>query len=189
MIYIYIADVGRIDLSSLPPMSGYRKQKLEKIKNEQAKRLSAGLELVLYYALDKHHPEIALPPEIKKSPGGKPYINGVFFSLSDSKEYAACAISDAEVGLDIEKINPARNLDVGRKFLTERELRLLSADNFFDFWTKKESYMKLYGFENLPDAKDFDTESGYFRMFEMNGYKIAAASEKEDDAQIEFIVL
>ena len=182
-----MTDAGGLDSKVSVLMSEYRRKKLDKIKSEQAKRLSLGAELMLCYALKKHYPEIALPPEIKLSQGGKPYMDGVFFSLSHSKKYAACAVSDSEVGLDIEKINPRQNLAVGKKFLTDDEFKALTAENFFDFWTKKESYIKLRGFDKTPTALKFSVLDGNFCTFEKCGYKITAASEKPDAAEISVI--
>lgn len=182
-----MTNVTSLELNKIYLLSDYRRKKIEKIKNENAKRLSLGAELILYYALKKHCPDISLPPEVKISPAGKPYIDGAFFSLSHSHEYAACAVSDSDVGLDIEKINPAQKLAVGKKFLTDEELKLLTTDNFFDFWTKKESFIKLRGFNKLPDPKAFSVINGNFCTFKKNGYCITAASEKPDTAEINII--
>ena len=172
------------DKNLLPLMSDYRLKKLQKMQNENARRLSVGAELLLCYALKKNYGSFSLPLDIKVSP--KPYIDGVNFSLSHSKEYAACAISPNSVGLDIEKITPSQNLDVGKKFLTSDELKLLNHDSFFDFWTKKESYLKLHGITSFPEVTKFNvSDSGtHFESFTENGYKITAASEMPDTAAL-----
>ena len=51
------------------------------------------------------------PVETIEAPGGKPFLKdfpGLFFSLSHSGAYAACAVSDREVGQDT--ISICRNL-------------------------------------------------------------------------------
>lgn len=56
---------------------------------------------------------------IGKGPYGKPYIRGisrpVFFNLSHSGKYLVCALSDREVGIDIERITSAR-MEVARRY-------------------------------------------------------------------------
>lgn len=184
-----MTNVTKLEFNKSYFLSDYRRKKIEKIKNENSKKLSLGAELVLYYALKKHRPDMALPPDIKVSPTGKPYIDGVYFSLSHSHDYAACAVAECDVGLDIEKINKEQNLAVGKKFLTDDELKLLTADNFFDFWTKKESFIKLNGFDRSPGPKTFSVLSGNFYSFTENGYYITAASEKPDTAVVNIITL
>jgi 4'-phosphopantetheinyl transferase len=66
---------------------------------------------------------------------------------------AACAFSQAPVGMDIEKIRPFRDLLISR-ILTPQEQEFLEAKSktqnsrqewFFRFWTLKESYIKYTG--------------------------------------------
>lgn len=85
-------------------------------------------------------------------PSGKPYLeNGPEFSLSDCDGIYVCAVSDAPVGIDMEKIKP-RNTDmVSTRFHEDERSRLqaLTAQErtveFYRMWTLKEAYSKLIG--------------------------------------------
>ena len=85
-------------------------------------------------------------------PNGKWACDFCYFSLSHSENMVAVAISDAPVGVDIEKIAPVKNqARMAEKILTETELAeyqrfaLSPAANEFllEAWTKKESLFKL----------------------------------------------
>ena len=85
---------------------------------------------------------------------GKPFIVGrenVFFNLSHSGEYVVCAVSDREVGIDIEKRAKAR-MEVAGRFFHEGEVRMLKSLSgteqdrlFFNYWSVKESFLKYIG--------------------------------------------
>ena len=87
-----------------------------------------------------------------RSQNGKWACDFCYFSLSHSENMVAVAISDAPVGVDIEKIAPVKNqARMAEKILTETELAeyqrlaLSPAANEFllEAWTKKESLFKL----------------------------------------------
>lgn len=83
---------------------------------------------------------------------GKPYLQGkenCYFNISHSGEYVVCVFSDAEVGIDIEKIGKPR-LETARRFFHPQEIRFLEEkgtlpDSFYDLWVIKESYVKYKG--------------------------------------------
>lgn len=91
---------------------------------------------------------------IARGEKGKPFIVGredVFFNLSHSGEYVVCAVSDREIGVDIEKRAKAR-MEVAGRFFHEREVRVLTSLHgikqdqlFFNYWSVKESYLKYTG--------------------------------------------
>lgn len=99
-------------------------------------------------------------------PNGKWACDFCYFSLSHSENMVAVALSDAPVGVDIEKITPVKNqARVANKILTDTELAeyqrlaLSPAANEFlsEVWTKKESLFKLgsaddNGQENSPSG-------------------------------------
>lgn len=86
---------------------------------------------------------------------GKPYLAGnsepVYFNISHSGDYIVCAVSDREVGVDVEKIGKER-LPVARRFFHPDEIRCLEAregtertDLFYAYWAVKESFVKYKG--------------------------------------------
>lgn len=85
---------------------------------------------------------------------GKPFLEGVdniFYNISHSGDYLVCALSDSEVGVDIEKRAVAR-MEVARRFFHPNEIIQLeclgkSEQNqlFFDYWSVKECFLKYTG--------------------------------------------
>ena len=85
---------------------------------------------------------------------GKPYFTGipVYFNISHSGDRVAVAVSDSEVGCDVERKN-GRVLQIAKRFFTEEEFAYLSGmDNddvrrleFTRLWTLKESVVKCSG--------------------------------------------
>lgn len=73
---------------------------------------------------------------------GKPYLKGhpVRFNLSHSGDLLAVAVSDQEVGLDVQK-----RTEKGYPFLRARLKAEEQTEDFFRLWTAKEAYVKLRG--------------------------------------------
>ena len=122
-----------------------------------------GIEL-LYELLWKHFK--IKEPVIKKSEGGKPYIdeNGVFFNISHSNGVIACVVSDNEVGIDIELIDSKQKnefLTIAERFFTPSEIDFVrEAENvneaFYRVWTRKEAFAKL---NDIPLSKVFSHDT------------------------------
>lgn len=82
---------------------------------------------------------------------GKPLVEGLFFNLSHSGNYAVLAEADIPVGVDIEEMVPPG--DWAREALTAQEYKwmLLGKDErdqqerFYRLWTRKESLVKCEG--------------------------------------------
>lgn len=97
------------------------------------------------------------PLRIERYPQGKPYLPdypAFFFNYSDSGDYAALAVSDTEVGIDLETIRPRPNYRaiLSRFFMPEEYGMVEKADSehlrlvrFFRLWTQKESTLKYAG--------------------------------------------
>lgn len=105
---------------------------------------------------------------------GKPFIVDsaipVFFNLSHSGDYIVCAISDSEVGIDIEKVTTAR-MNVARRFFHPAELWELETataehldDLFFTYWAVKESYLKYIGTGLSSPLSSFQVVAGDQRI-------------------------
>lgn len=91
---------------------------------------------------------------IARGKKGKPFIVGrknVFFNISHSGDYVVCAVSDEEIGADIEKRGKARMEVAGRFFHKQEVLELEIAPDsernglFYDYWSIKESFLKYIG--------------------------------------------
>lgn len=107
---------------------------------------------------------------------GKPYLNdaeGFYFNLSHSGETVLLAVSDAEIGCDVERIRHVRD-GVARRILTPEEYARFSAcagderDVLLTrLWVAKESYLKACGEGITTDPAairiEFGTEPDVFR--------------------------
>ena len=84
-------------------------------------------------------------------PSGQPTLpgTGLFCSVSHTDALCVCAVSDAPVGIDAEKLREAPLRVAKRVFSPEEQARLASAAEpdrvFFEIWTKRESAVKLTG--------------------------------------------
>ncbi|MCD7835951.1 MAG: 4'-phosphopantetheinyl transferase superfamily protein [Lachnospiraceae bacterium] len=108
---------------------------------------------------------INLPRDFKICYGqhGKPYIKErpFFYNISHSGDYVFCAVSDREIGVDIQKKVPADFVRLAERFFSDREagaLRESSDDSsvrelFYRLWTRKEALGKLTG-EGLAASAD-----------------------------------
>jgi 4'-phosphopantetheinyl transferase len=87
---------------------------------------------------------------------GKPELmNGPRFSLTYRMDYAVVAISDKEVGVDIERacLTPLQQEDVVNISMSERDKELfwqplhapLRERSFYRYWTAKEAVLKAMG--------------------------------------------
>jgi 4'-phosphopantetheinyl transferase len=111
-----------------------------------------------------------------KSENGKPYaVNAnVFFSISHSADTVVCAVSEKEIGIDIEKTRNIR-LRVAEKFATEAEIGYIGEDidRFFEIWTLKEAFFKCKGTGLGSDIKSvcFEITEGIVSCSD-NGYSL-----------------
>lgn len=119
---------------------------------------------------------------------GKPYLPNhpeIHFNISHSFDYAICAFSDNDIGADIEKIRCIPENTV-KKALCDKEYNKclcdtgkISFENFFDFWTRNESYLKMTGkgiavdLKSIPELILSEKPKPTFHIFnEIPGYII-----------------
>ena len=87
---------------------------------------------------------------------GKPRLAGdgqVDFNLSHCEERAVLAISNAEVGIDLERERPIEHVDLARRYFHRHEVAAITALRdeaeqrraFFLVWTLKEAVVKALG--------------------------------------------
>ena len=147
LLQTFYANISNIDIDD-PKNLRFCGEKLEKIHNKKAIRQSMGARLLLCKVLSEQYPGIPLPPKLTENQNGKPYLaqGGIFFNLSHSGDYAALVLSDEEVGVDIEKLEPPK-IAVAKRFFSKPEYDWLAKHpaNFYDLWVLKESYVKALG--------------------------------------------
>lgn len=99
--------------------------------------------------------------KIKKTSNGKPFIDGIHFNISHSKNLVSVIISDVECGIDIQHIDSKTNHSLmAKKVLSSEEYDSYSKSSdklgyFISQWTKKEAYLKCYndGIARFSDLK------------------------------------
>lgn len=118
-------------------------------------------------------------PVVLRTEMGKPYFADLplRFSVSHSGSRVILAVSDKEIGADIERIRP-RRLDVANRFFTAGEVAYVgdSVERFYEIWTKKEAFGKWCG-GGFSSARDTDVTTLDFYT-ENDGDYIISVYEK-----------
>ena len=111
---------------------------------------------------------------ILRSEKGKPYFpdaKGIFCSVSHTPGYWGCAVSDAPIGLDMEKIRDCAYAAIAKRFFHPEEAAFAQQgpEAFFLVWTAKESYVKLLGQGIDDEFSDFSVVQGGKLVGQING--------------------
>jgi 4'-phosphopantetheinyl transferase len=112
----------------------------------------AGLRTLLGRHLDRDPRSLAFAT----NEFGKPRLAGdgqAHFNLSHCEERAVLAISDAEVGIDLERDRPIEHVDLAKRYFHPNEVVAITASRdeaeqrraFFLVWTLKEAVVKALG--------------------------------------------
>ena len=131
--------------------------------------------------------EFQVPPraEITYGSNGKPYLKNepdVYFNISHSGQYVACAVCDNPVGIDIQMIVPYRP-DTARRVCSAAELKMLENSrvpdvDFIKLWTQKEAYLKMLGYGITRGWPDTTKLTG-LQVIEHEECIVAIAKKKE----------
>ncbi len=131
-----------------------------------------------------------------RRPTGKPYaVDGPCFSFSDSRGYMLCAVSDYEIGADLEmKRVAAGYMGVVKRFFAPDEAAAATEDNFFDIYTAKEAYVKFAEMGIFSGMERFSTLGGRVGSVNIIHFSdgccvCAAASERESEVEIKWLCL
>ncbi len=154
-IYVFALNINDVYEESLNLLHKKQQERIKNIKNQNAKKQALAAELLVLYIVKKFKPKnISIPPLRIAGEFGKPYFaeNTDFkFNISHSGNWAVIAVSDYEIGIDIEKIGKLRT-NVAKRILHENEKKeffLLDINEqqikFYDYWVLKESIVKATG--------------------------------------------
>lgn len=115
------------------------------------------------------------------------------FNLSHSGKYVLCAVSDAEVGADIQQMRPLKDFQLARRFFSPGELqRIMDFEEhrqrekeFYRLWVRKEAYGKLTG-EGIISAAGLELDkAGRELVWEdcppPEGYQLAVCRHRIED--------
>lgn len=138
-------------------------------ENQNYTQQSKGAYRLLEQALLREHPEISAPVCVEKDSCGKPFSPGypqIHISISHSGGFAACAIGEKPVGVDLEMWKTRKNPGkiVGKFHVREQEAYkkaidaeeegeagqgiaggLVVQEAFYNLWVLKESFLKAEG--------------------------------------------
>ena len=138
--------------NSFHSVSASRQEKICRTRFKKNKILSLASELLLKNALN----DIGIKSyTVAYGERGKPFLKeypNVHFNLSHSEERVFCALSEKEVGCDVEMVSEI-DLAVGLRFFCDYEYQAIIEnesqkdrfDAFYRIWTLKESIIKATG--------------------------------------------
>lgn len=158
-----------------------RKQKALRYRFDIDRKMSVISYLLLLYALKENY-GIA-DPRIAYGECRKPYLADypkIYFNISHCPKGCVCAVSDKEIGVDIQDIRPF-SWDIAKRVCCDNELKLLEQTDdkdllFTKFWAMKESYVKMTG-EGISNMIFTDTLNltHHIEIIEKEDYVIATA--------------
>ena len=152
---------------SLEVIPDERGQKAMKFRNMIDRKLSVIAYLLLMFGL-KHEYGIVEQLTFKFGENRKPYLESyphIFFNISHCKYGVVCAISNREIGIDIEEVsnydeelaNYICNQDENKSLVASQNPAL----DFCKLWTMKESVLKFTGSGINTDLKSVLGNSHY----------------------------
>lgn len=170
MMEYYLRNVAPLpdpkeDNTVLEGIPDWRRDYILKYMRPCDRKLSLGVWMLLEDALRQHG---FSADKVIVGANGKPECKGIYFNVSHSGEFALCAVSDAPVGCDVEKVTDAP-MEIAERYFSERECQYIedatSVEDrnrrFFRLWTMKESYVKMTG-EGMgvsPDRVEIDLDT------------------------------
>lgn len=180
----------------LADMSAEKRDRIQRLKNENDKRLMATAHRLLCYALETVFGLRPSGDDWATGWHGKPYLKNapyVHSNISHSGCVAMCAVHNTPVGVDIQRIDRADSI-VAQRFMSGRELEAFDAapdkdGMFYKIWTLKEAYVKycgrglgtgLQGLSIYPCGNTIQTNIGgcqFALMAPLKGYQAAACAD------------
>ena len=169
-----------------------RREKAERIINKNEALLSATAGLMMKKVLGVTEDDI-----LKYGEHGKPYLeHGPFFSISHSRKYSVLAVSENEIGIDIEMHENINQRLMERCFTEEeQDFAKMSTDNFRLIWTAKEAVLKFLGtgfsyapknFSVLPLSEEHEILGNKIKLLnsDINGTVFTAAFCGDEEFEI-----
>lgn len=143
-------------------------------------------EKYIKYILNRFYNMDVLNITVFKNKYGKPYIMNdlnIKYNLSHSRGLIVCAVSDSEIGIDVEKVR-AHNRSISHKWFSNQELDFIDSSgndqdmSFFQIWTKKEAKLKWKGTGINTDLLDVNViDDSYIKTLVIEDYVISICSD------------
>lgn len=172
--YIFIIEVKKLNSTEFNFLLGFADDYIiSRMSNKipEMKRNAMLIANVLRKYLIKKYFDISFDgQQIKFNECGKPYLFNdlVYFNVSYSEKYVVCAISDKNVGIDIQKIEKFNRKKVEYVFESEIANMIENSENpdleYTKQWTKLESFLKYKGtgFVGYKKGIDENLKQSYF---------------------------
>ena len=204
MTDLYLCDISDFDFSQsgklLPYLPLEKRFEVEQMADTNTRRCRMISYFILYSLLKERQ---IIPNGFCFNSAGKPYLKGfknLFFNISYADTLIAIAVSDKEVGVDIEKKGKI-GVGVARHFFSEKEIVGINAcgnpsDMANRIWTMKESFVKMLGNGlNIPlDAFSivideshkcqhciWKGEEYFFKEYAVDDYDLTMCSQDMED--------
>ncbi len=131
-------------------LPSYLHKKLLKVKHRNTRNSKLFGLLLMQHGLKIESSNEQVLSNLEYTSKGKPFISGASeFNISHSQNIVVCAVSNSEIGIDVEKIRDVNINNFKIYFSTDEytDIENSSAINksFFKYWTKKESFAKAIG--------------------------------------------
>jgi phosphopantetheinyl transferase len=138
---------------------------IEKVSNERVKREKYFVWKLLCYGLKHSFDLDEQNLNFLKSEEGAWKLNGVEFSISHSENALAVVISQAPIGIDVERVHSPRSNRMAEYMMNEQELEKFNLvpteereAHLIEIWTAKEAIFKSQSMKNFV-PKQIDTLS------------------------------
>ncbi len=124
----------------------------------------------------------------EKDSNGKPYLNErqVHFNISHSENMVAVAVSDRDIGIDLEKARQV-NPKLTERYFSEKENEYISVNNenwqtrFFEVWTKKEAILKRSGLGLRVELNKLETfEYEFVKTYNVDEFVLSVCCENQN---------
>ncbi len=185
-----------------------RIKKIKRLKNTDDRLRSLGAGLLVNF-VKKHY---NVHEKLKMDKFGKPYFENakIHFNISHSGNFVVMAVSNYNIGVDVQRMKLVRNRVAEKNFLpkeceyiNELEDDQVKQQRFCEIWTIKEAYLKHQGIGLRKPLNSFEVDmTGKTPMlvdhkdlriiqFKMDTRYVVAicADQKDEKFQIEEIVV
>ena len=185
-------------------LSGYRREKTDRLKIRKDKNLSLGIGILINRFLEDNFGICEHFVRYSELKNGKPFFadfSNIHFNASHSGDVCICTFSENNTGCDVERLSENKQLrQIAGRFFSEKEQACFKtasesfAESFFRLWTLKESYLKFTGEglsglnscqilfrENAPFVFSENKEQEiYFKEYRFGEYVISVCSASDN---------
>ena len=199
MLKLYYLDKTKIEDKIYESLSN--EERYFMISNESKKKEKIARDILFKYVIEQEN----IKEDLVFNKYGKPDFKDkkYHFNISHSKDIVVIAVSNEEVGVDIQKLSTYDDIQLDKltkRVYNDNDYNFYNTDDnvtFTQIWTIKEAYLKYLGIgliKNLHDITiDFETmyvgmnkeEDQKFCTFFKNKYMVSIVCDQIDKAYLE----